>query len=207
MGLTTPTNNLPHGVDPKQYYHIPKHLARRYFGLAAEDFVIGNIHRNQPRKQWPICIQAFAKVVAKHVGEPIKLLIGTALNGGHNLIEIYMRELTKHGLTLEQGLRHIVVLDHPQELSDFEINVLNNAVDVCINTCDGEGWGLCNYEAAAAGIPQIVPRIGGFLEFLDDTCSTLIDPKWTCYLDSGRDSVGGEAEICSYEDFARAIES
>jgi hypothetical protein len=32
-----------------------------------------------------------------------------------------------------------------------------------------EGFGLCNFEHAALGIPQVVPRIGGFLDFFDDS--------------------------------------
>jgi len=31
-------------------------------------------------------------------------------------------------------------------LSDFDINVLYNVADLGINTADGEGFGLCNFE-------------------------------------------------------------
>ncbi|GAX85155.1 hypothetical protein CEUSTIGMA_g12573.t1 [Chlamydomonas eustigma] len=80
-------------------------------------------------------------------------------------------------------------------------------IDLGINTCDGEGFGLCNFEHAALGIPQVVPRIGGFLDFFDDNNSTLVFPSIAYYVDSSRDSVGGEALMCSYTDFAIAIES
>ena len=41
-----------------------------------------------------------------------------------------------------------------------------NVGDIGINTCDGEGFGLCNFEQAGVGVPQIVPKVGGFLDFM-----------------------------------------
>lgn len=31
-------------------------------------------------------------------------------------------------------------------MNDFDINVLYNVADVGINSADGEGFGLCNFE-------------------------------------------------------------
>jgi len=38
------------------------------------------------------------------------------------------------------------------------LNKVYNAVDVGINTADGEGWGLVSFEHGACGVPQIVPN-------------------------------------------------
>ena len=106
MGLTKPTDYLCHGFNKMLHYPIPKKLARQYFSLNEKDFIITNLNRNQPRKRWDTCLQAWAEVVSRHLEEPIKLLIATAVNGAWNLIEVYERELGKRGVTLEEGMKH-----------------------------------------------------------------------------------------------------
>lgn len=207
IGITKPTGFLQHGFDPLVNYPIPKMLARQYFGLKKDDFIIMNLNRNQPRKRWDICLQAFAEVVSRHINEPIKLLIATAVQGAWNLMEVYERELKKRGITLEDGMKHIILIDNPQQLSDEDVNILYNVANIGINTCDGEGFGLCNFQQAAIGIPQIVPNIGGFLDFFNKERAAVIEPKFNLYIDSGRDGVGGESQICHWEDFANALDN
>lgn len=206
FGITKPTGFLQHGFDPMKHFPVPKKLARQFFSLKEDDFVILNLNRNQPRKRWDTCLQAFAEVVSKHIEDPIKLLIATAMNGAWNLMEVYERELKKRGLTLQEGMKHLIILDNPQQLSDDDINILYNLADIGINTCDGEGFGLCNFEQAAVGVPQVVPKIGGFLDFFTSERALMIEPKITFYIDSSRDGVGGEAQMCHWQDIADAIE-
>ena len=206
QGLSLPHDYLPHGFNPQIYYPFPKKLARLYYGIKPEDFIILNLNRNQPRKRWDTCLKAFAEIVSRYPNEPIKMMVGTALQGAWNLVEIFERELKKRNCTLEDGMKHIIVIDRPQKVTDEETNILYNVADIGINTCDGEGFGLCNFEQAALGIPQIVPRIGGFLDFFDDSNSISIDPKIAYYVDHSRDMVAGEALMCSYVDFVEAIE-
>ncbi len=207
LGITKPTDYLCHGFSKEIHYPVPKALARQYYGLKESDFIIMNLNRNQPRKRWDTCLQAFAEIVSRHPDEPVKLLIATAVNGAWNLMEVYERELWKRGITLEEGMKHIILIDNPQQLSDEEINILYNVADVGINTCDGEGYGLCNFQQAAIGIPQIVPYIGGFREFFTKDNALLVEPKFTFYVDAARDGVGGEAQICDPADYVDAIEA
>lgn len=206
QGVTIPTCFLPHGFNNMHYFPIPKKLARQYYGLKEEDFIILNLNRNQPRKRWDVCLKAFADIVSRFPNEPIKLMIATALQGAWNLIEIYERELKKRNISLEEGIKHLIIIDNPQKITDEQTNILYNIADIGINTCDGEGFGLCNFEQAAIGIPQIVPRLGGFLEYLNDENAFLIDPKMAYYVDNTRDMVCGEALICDYADFVDAVE-
>jgi glycosyltransferase involved in cell wall biosynthesis len=205
QGLTSPTYILRHGFNANAHFPIPKNLPRRLYGIHPNDFVVMNLNRNQPRKRWDICMQAMALLVSIAPNEPIKLLIGTDLNGAWNILEVYERELKKYGLTLEDGMKHVIALDFPQQLSDEDVNFLYNVADIGINTCDGEGFGLCNFQQAAIGIPQVVSGVGGFLDFFDDDRAVLVKPKMTYYVDNSRDSVGGEAELCDYHDFAAGI--
>ena len=205
QGLTVPSAVVRHGFNREVHFPIPKHLARRLYGISPSDFVIMNLNRNQPRKRWDICMQAFAQVVKEAGNEPIKLLIGTDINGAWNIIEVFERELGKLGLTLEDGMKHVILLDCPQQLNDDDVNFLYNTADIGINTCDGEGFGLCNFQQAAIGIPQIVPALGGFLDFFDNDCALMIEPIMTYYVDNSRDSVGGEAQLCDYRAFGKAM--
>ena len=206
QGLTLPTDFLPHGFNPMLYYPVPKALARTYYGISPADFVILNLNRNQPRKRWDTCLKAFAEIVSRYPKEPIKMVVGTATQGAWNLIEIFERELKKRGLTLADGMAHLIVIDRPQKMTDEETNILYNLADIGINTCDGEGFGLCNFEQAAIGIPQVVPKLGGFVDFFDDSCAILAEPKFSYYVDNSRDMVCGEALLCEYVDFVEAIE-
>jgi glycosyltransferase involved in cell wall biosynthesis len=205
QGIKLPTCYLPHGINDMVNFPIEKSLARRCLSLQQEDFIVLNLNRNQPRKRWDVCIQAFAEVMKTHLQSPIKLLIGTAVQGAWNLVEIYERELTKRGISVEEGMKHLIFHDNPQRVPDEDINILYNVADIGINTCDGEGFGLCQFQHAACGIPQVVPRIGGFLDFFNEDSAIMIEPKMTYYVDTSRDSVCGEAQLSDYRDFAKAI--
>jgi glycosyltransferase involved in cell wall biosynthesis len=206
QGVHVPTYNLPHGINTSVYFPIPRNLARRYYGFRDEEFLILNLNRNQPRKRWDTCMKAMAELVRRRPEAPIKLIVATAIKGAWDLLELYDRELRKRGVDIEVGRKHVVFVDSPQRMTDREVNMLLNTCDVGINTCDGEGFGLCNFEHAAVGKPQVVTRLGAFPDIFDDQCAALIQPTVAFYLDSTRDSVGGEALMCNYEDFADALE-
>lgn len=207
-GLRAPTRSLPHGIDTSTVFPMDRAAARAHFGICEGDFVVLNLNRNQPRKRWDICMKALAELVSRRPQAPIRLLVATEVQSkvGWNLLELYHHELKKRGVDVIEGQKHLIVLDGAQRLSDRDINILYNCADVGINTCDGEGFGLCNFEHAAVGVPQIVPRLGGFTAYLDDTCCTFVEPRMAYYVDAWRDSVGGEALMCDYADFALAIE-
>lgn len=208
QGLKLKTYVLDHGINPATYFPVPKRLARRFYGIPDSDFLVLNLNRNQPRKRWDTCMQAFAEVVARRPEAPIKLVIATQLTGAWDLLELLRRELRKRNVENadEVAVKRVVVPGHPQQLTDEETNALLNVADIGINTCDGEGFGLCNFEQAAIGIPQIVPRLGGFLHIFEkDETALMIDPVTSIYIDASRDGVGGEALLSRSADYADAI--
>ena len=206
-----PTYHFPHGFDDKLYFPIPKLLARTYFNIPQDAFVILNLNRNQPRKRWDHTMMAFADVVERHYKlkdsavRPIRLMIGTAIKGFWNLMEIYDNELKKRNVPIDIGREYISSIENPQQLTDRSINIIYNLCDIGVNTCEGEGFGLCQFEHLALGCPQIVANIGGFKEFINQKNSTLIEPKWNYYVDNVRDGIGGFAEVSNPKDFADAI--
>ena len=229
QGGTSPTAHLRHGFDPARHFPVPRDLARAYFGMSPDDFVVLNLNRNQPRKRWDVCLKAWAEFVHRRraasaeaeaeaeaaaeaeadgarPGRTPKLLIATSLNGAWNLMEIYNRELAKRGISPEDGRKHIVMLTAPQAMTDSQINILYSAADVGINTADGEGFGLCTFEHAGVGVPQVASRVGGITDFLDDGSAALCDEAYRYYVDESRDHVGGEAQLVDPYDVYNALE-
>lgn len=206
QGFTKQLFVLEHGFSTDQYYPVPKHLARQFFSLSDEDFVIVNLNRNQPRKRWDICMMVFVKFVAMNPDKRIRMIIAASMNGSWDLIDIMISETRKYGMSLEDIKKHLVIMQNPQQLTDFDINVMYNAADVGINTCDGEGFGLCNFEQAGIGVPQVVPNIGGFKDFFDNDNAIVLDPKWSFYCDHSRDFVSGEAQICAVDDYVKGLQ-
>lgn len=209
QGLTIPVHVLNHGYDPSKTFPVPRSVARRYFGLSDDDLILLNLNRNQPRKRWDTCLKMMAELVMVFPDEPIKLVIATALTGAWDLLDVYHKELSKRGVPVDKGMRHIIVIDRPQRLTDREINILMNASDIGINTCDGEGFGLCNFEHAICGKPQIVPRIGGFVDYLDDNNTIFVEPMMAIYntSENNKDGTGGEMCLSLYSDFVSAVET
>jgi len=207
QGFTKPSYVLEHGFNEMLYYPVDKTLARKYFNLNQDDFIIMNLNRNQPRKRWDLCLMSYIKFIKTHLDSNIKLLVATSLQGGWDMSDVIVSEIRKHNITMDDFKKHIIVLQRPQQMSDFDINVLYNCADAGINTCDGEGFGLCNFEQAALGVGQIIPNIGGFKDFFNKSNSMIISPSYSYYCDHSRDYVSGEAEICSINDFVAAMET
>jgi glycosyltransferase involved in cell wall biosynthesis len=205
LGIRLPSCYLRHGFSKTAHFRIPTQIARKYYNVNNDDFIVMNLNRNQPRKRWDTCMQAMAYVVSQRPDSKIKLLISTALVGAWNLIDVYERELKKYGIELVKGMQHIIIVDNPQNQTDDDVNFMYSVADVGINTCDGEGFGLCNFQQAAIGIPQVVSFVGGFRDFFDDTNAIVVRPKLSYYVDASRDGIGGEAEMCDFKDFANGI--
>jgi hypothetical protein len=45
QGITLPTDYLEHGFNPQMHYPFPTHLARHYYGIKQDDFIILNLNR------------------------------------------------------------------------------------------------------------------------------------------------------------------
>jgi glycosyltransferase involved in cell wall biosynthesis len=205
IGIKLPTCYLCHGFNKMAHFPIPKELARTYFGLSMDDFIVMNLNRNQPRKRWDICMMSFALVLSKMRGSNIKLLISTALTGGWDLLEVYYRELEKYDISMEEGMRHVIIMDLPQQQTDDDINFMYNVADVQINTSDGSGWELCTFQPAGIGQVQLSTHIGGCLDYLNEENTIVIEPVAEFYIDQARDNVGGRAQMPSHIDFANGI--
>ena len=208
QGITRPLSILGHGFDPKLFFTVPRDLARKSLKLPEDAFVIMSLNRNQPRKRHDIMIMAFVELVVKYPNKPIVLLCicDKGEKGGWWLFEIFVRELKKRGVPIEQFGNRLMISSNDMVFKDEDINVLYNIADVGISTAEGEGWGLCTFEQMGVGVPQVVPDVGGYKEYCSADNSMVVKPKFRYYLPSVYSPVGGEAHVCDPHDVCLALE-
>lgn len=151
---------IPHGNNCADFYPINgverKEFRKKWFGDAADKFIITNVNRNQPRKDLPNTILGFIEAKRKW-GNKIKPFLYLHCHPsdpmGHGLRVIF------HQTDLEEG-EDFMLLPHEYEHSLVDIKTVNliyNASDLFITTSLGEGWGLSITEAFATRLPVICP--------------------------------------------------
>jgi len=113
-----PMYSFPHGFDHKLYYPIPTKIARSYFNYEENAFMVLNLNRNQPRKCWDHNIIAWVEFVErhyqtnvknkkgdfkinKHTKRPVKLIVGTQINGYWDLMDVLENEVKFRDVPLE----------------------------------------------------------------------------------------------------------
>jgi len=144
--------------------------------LDPDTFVVLCVQRNQPRKDIPATIEAFAK---------FKALVGT-VEGKRPVLWLHMRPDDQFGDARKWVNDNGLQVDHdvcfPPNFnvgagwSEAELNMLYNTADVFISTSVAEGFGLTPVEAGCAGIPVLVPGHTGHLQ----TISQLGMPYVAC---------------------------
>jgi len=208
QGITRPLSILGHGFDPKVFYTVPRELARKSLKLPEDAFVIMSLNRNQPRKRQDIMIMAFVELVVKYPTRPIILLCicDKGEKGGWWLFELFVRELKKRNVPIEQFGNRLMISSQDMVFKDEDINVLYNIADVGISTAEGEGWGLCTFEQMGVGVPQVVPDVGGYKEYCSSENSVVVKPAYRYYLPGVYSPVGGEAHACNPHDICLGLE-
>lgn len=196
---------VKHGIEIKSYTtSISSEQAKLLINFLPTDFVFLNLNRTQGRKRPDITVMAFASFLKQTKATNAYLYFPNTRDNKFNLVNIFNDSLQKMGI--DPSYKKYLVLTNPTDkvLSDEEINVIYNACDVGINTCEAEGFGLCSYEHAAFGKPQIVSGVGGLVDYFNDANSIVCKPKFTLYSDNGGD-IFGDAKIVDFQDVANAM--
>jgi glycosyltransferase involved in cell wall biosynthesis len=209
QGVKKPIHVLRHGFDPAQFKPIDRGVARRKHGIPEDLFIFLNLNRNTPRKRHDLVVQAFAHLVARNPTKPLALLevCDNGETGGFPIQEIYLRTLDSLNVPIQQHAHKLMISKQSLTYTDELINELYALSDVGITAPDGEGFGLCQFEAMGIGIPQVVPLIGGFRDFCTPENSQLVKPKHKQYLPLGSSSIGGVAEIVDPFELSVAAEN
>lgn len=217
-----PIYNFPHGFDEKLYYPVPMNICRMYYNFPQEDFMVLNLNRNQPRKRWDLTMIAWAEFVERHyqvnvknkkgdfkvnkfTKRPIKLVVGTQVDGYWDLMDVLENEIKFRDVPFEYAKKTIQTVPLPQQLSDRDINILYNSCDIGTSATGGEGFGLCQFEGLAVGKPQVSSYVGGLKEFLNENNSIIIKPSFSLYLDNKSQGIGGKEELTNPSEYAEAF--
>lgn len=204
---------LHHGFDTGTFYPVDKIESKKQFGFSKDDFIILNTNRNNYRKAIDITIDAFVIFLKlKNCDSRIKLFLNMSYINmevvGYDIYNLIKISCIKHNIDYNDVVnKHIFVNDtnRANHISDEKMNYLYNACDIGINTCIGEGFGLCNLEHGGIGKPQIISGVGALNDIFTNEYSTIITPVAELYISNNIDYHGGYIKICSSNDFANAM--
>jgi D-inositol-3-phosphate glycosyltransferase len=155
-GITKPIAVIPHGVTRGQFYPTDKSAARKQLNLKDDIFIVFNGNRNQFRKRIDITIEAFAKFAKDKPDTQLYLHMGLK-DQGWDIMPVFARAMRREGLDPNGRIILTAQTEGPPNVPVETLNLIYNAVDVGLNTCKGEGWGLVNFEHAACKVAQVVP--------------------------------------------------
>jgi glycosyltransferase involved in cell wall biosynthesis len=157
MGYTNPIHVIGHGTDFTKFFPMDRLQCRKELGVPEDVFIVFNGNRNQPRKRIDLTIKGFIKFAKKRDDARLWLNMG-AKDMGWPILDLFKRVARDEGYDATGKL--ILTSPHFSTHNCLPVEQLNkvyNAVDVGVNTCIGEGWGLVNTEHAATGVAQVVP--------------------------------------------------
>jgi glycosyltransferase involved in cell wall biosynthesis len=155
-GIQKAISVVPHGVTAGQFKPGDKLAARKKLGLKEDAFIVFNGNRNQFRKRIDITIDAFADFAVDKPDAHLYLHMGTK-DQGWDVMAVFAREMQKRGLDPNGRIIMTANTPNPPSVSVDMLETIYQAVDVGVNTCKGEGWGLVNFEHAACRVAQVVP--------------------------------------------------
>jgi len=127
-------------------------------GLPVDDFIVGVVARNQPRKNFDKIIKGFS-IFARGRSD-VKLWCHSApVDQAYNIPQ----------LADMYGLKNKVLFTPNYNigngLSETDLNIVMNLFDVHLLPTQGEGFGIPILETMAAGVPQIVTDFSSQVEF------------------------------------------
>ncbi len=208
QGLKKPIYVLRHGFDAETYKPMERLALRRKHAIAENVFLMVNINRNTPRKRYDLLVTAFAELVARYPQKPIALLCvcDAGDQGGFPIYEIFTRELIKRNVSVEQNLGKLLITKTALNYTDETVNELYCMADCGVTAAEGEGFGLCQFEAMGCGVPQVVPDVGGFKDFCTPNNAVLVKPDRSYYIPYSYSNLGGIAEVVAPADLCLGME-
>ena len=202
---------LPHGFCSHVFKPVNKTAARKALGLGQSDFIICNSNRNTYRKMLDLTVEVFCTFLAEEEMDPtIKLLLNCASvsKSGYDLIEMINIYCKKLFIDSEKVLmHHVIMLPNSGNLTDEVLNLFYNASDLGLNTCCGEGFGLCNLEGACLGVPQVVNNVGGLKDIFANEPLCTVEPIATMQCTELQDCHWGQLEIANVRGFVEKIKT
>ncbi|HYZ41869.1 MAG TPA: glycosyltransferase, partial [Stellaceae bacterium] len=169
-GVRLPIAIIGHGVDHSG--PLPRPIgdrAKRGPVTHALPFTFLHVSSGLARKGIEELITAYCLAFSRH--DPVLLVIKT-FDNPTNVIDIFVERLTGR-CKFSPAIQVIA-----EELGRRELDFLYHSADAMILPSRGEGFNLPAAEAMARGLPVIVTRHSGHLDFCNDENSCLIDGRY-----------------------------
>jgi len=156
---------IPFGFDTDVFYREGNKKTRKYrkeiWGIEDDVYVVGQVNRNQWRKDYFKLIHAFALFNKKH---PKSLLYIHAKQNdiGGNLPALIFATATWLKINPREFSQK-VMMPNDEEFNTTigfpikQLRLIYNSMDLHVSTNQGEGWGLTTAEAMCCETPVIVP--------------------------------------------------
>ena len=194
---TKPIFVFPHGIE--QLNIKDKLESRKALKLPENGKLILNLNRNQPRKNIDHTIEAFIALFSIPVDkfdaekENVYLILFDNQNGSktYNYSNVFSFAMSKYfsedkrQMMASKIISRIIINNEGENLPDSVIELYHNACDFGINTCNGEGFGLCAMEGMGYGKPQIISNVGGHKHWQNPKCCFIINPTVDIHSNSG----------------------
>lgn len=164
---------VPHGIDARRFKQLvpgdrsaSRALARRALFGSRRDldnaFIVLNANRNTRRKRIDLTVRAFALFARDRPDARLYLHMSMCDSGCDVLRLIADMGIEDRVLTTTRD-------SAPPAVTDEQLNLVYNACDIGVNTCEAEGWGMISFEHAATGAAQVVPAHSACIELWRDT--------------------------------------
>jgi len=154
---------VPHGNNMENFNVMPesevKEFRKFYFGDNAEKFIVGNVNRNQSRKDIPNTIFGFLEYWEEYNKNSFLYLHMNPKDPmGWHLRTILAQTPLKEGVDFMFPPKD----DYEKGAEISKLNAIYNSLDVFISTATGGGWELTVTEAMSAKKPVIIPNHTSF---------------------------------------------
>lgn len=199
---------LYHGIDKSKIFKKDVLLSKKACGFDEDSFIVLNTNRNTNRKATDISIAGFLSFLKMcDYNDNIKMFLNCEVNQktGYNLIDVIDMECHRLDIDVNKVLtNHILIFgDKP---TDERMNDLYNACEVGVNSCIGEGFGLCNVEHASLGKPQVISKVTSFKDIFEKVGDySFVEPVVRFQVCNSTNEHRGYVEYCDYKDFGKRL--
>jgi len=154
---------IPHGNNMENFNVMPESevtaFRKSYFGDNADKFIIGNVNRNQSRKDIPNTIFGFLEYWEEYNKNSFLYLHMSPKDPmGWHLRTILAQTPLREGIDFMFPPKE----DYEQGAEVSKLNLIYNSLDVFLSTATGGGWELTVTEAMSAKKPVIIPNHTSF---------------------------------------------
>lgn len=165
---------VPHGVNTKDFFPLPKDkitdFRKQFFREHADKFIVTNVGRNQPRKDFPRTMMAFREF-KKLRPNSFLYFHAAAVDMGWNIPEMAKSMGLRMNIDVAVPENFTTNSGYPTEI----VNLIYNSSDVVVSSALGEGWGLTTTESMACKVPGIFPRNTAFTEIVGEDRGYLVN--------------------------------